>query len=59
MLINSSVVESIIKSTHIFDNIYIVSKPCVIKVLPKSDVAIIWINIWNSQSGTSTKMLIN
>ena len=59
MPINSSVVESIIKSTHIFDNVHIVSKPCIIKVSPKSDMAIIWINIWDSQSGTSTKMLIN
>ena len=57
--LNSSVVESIIKSTHIFENIYIASKLCIIKVLSKSDMFIIWIDIWNSQSGMSTKTLIN
>jgi len=39
--IDLSVVESIIKSTHIFDNIHIVSKLHIIKVLPKSDMAIV------------------
>ena len=38
--INLSVVEKIIKFTHIFDNICITSKPCIVKVSPKSDMAI-------------------
>ena len=58
-LINSSVVKSTIKSIYIFDNIYIVSKPHIIKVSPKSDMVIIWANIWNTQSGSSAKSLIN
>jgi len=36
-----------------------VSKPQVIKVSPKSDMAIIWIDIWNVQSSSNVKMLIN
>ena len=59
MHINLSVVETIIKTTYIFDNIYIILKSCIIKVSYKSDMAIIWINIWDSQSSTSTKTLIN
>jgi len=35
---DSSVIKNIIKSTYI-------SKPQVCKVLPKSDIAVIWINI--------------
>ena len=31
----------------------------VIKVLPKSDISIIWIDIWNIQSGSKAKSLIN
>ena len=31
----------------------------VIKELPKSDMSIIWIDIWNVQSGSRTKSLIN
>jgi len=45
MPINLSVVKSIIKSTHIFNNIYIVSKLCIIKVLPTLDMTIVWIDI--------------
>ena len=35
------------------------SKPRVIKVSPKSDIAIVWINIWDVQSGVNAIMLIN
>ena len=51
--------EIIIKFTHIFNNIYITSKLYVIKVSPKSDIAIIWVNIWDFQSGISARTLIN
>jgi len=45
--INSSVVKTIIKLTHIFNEIKVASKPHVVKVSSKSDIAIIWIDIWN------------
>ena len=38
-------IELVIKSTHIFDNICITSKLHVIKVLLKSNIAIVWIDI--------------
>ena len=38
--INLSIVETIIKSTYIFDNICIISKSYVVKVSFKSDMAI-------------------
>jgi len=38
-------VEGIIKQNQIFDNVVLASKPCVIKVSPKFDMSIIWINI--------------
>jgi len=53
------VVESIIKNNHIFNNITIMSRPRVIKVLPRSDIAIIWLDIWNTQSSNRVKGLIN
>ena len=40
-----SKVESIIKQNQIFDNVVLMSKLCVIKVSPKSDMSIIWIDI--------------
>ena len=41
----SSDIETIIKQNQIFNNITLTSKPWVIKVLPKSDMSIIWIDI--------------
>ena len=52
-------IETILKQNHIFDNISLVSKPRVIKVSLKSDMAIVWLDIWDVQSGYNVKMLIN
>ena len=52
-------IETILKQNHIFDNISLASKPRVIKVSPKSDMSIIWLDIWDVQSGSNVKMLIN
>ena len=52
-------IKLILKQNHIFDNISLMSKSRVIKVSPKSDMTIVWIDIWNVQSGTNAKMLIN
>ena len=38
-------IEDVLKNNYIFNNIVLTSKPRVIKVPPKSDMAIIWINI--------------
>ena len=52
-------VEDIIKQNQIFDNIVLVLKLRVIKILPKSDMLIIWIDIWDVQSSSKAKSLIN
>ena len=57
--LTSSNIEAILKQNQIFNNISLASKPQVIKVSPKSDISIIWIDIWNIQSGMNTKMFIN
>ena len=57
--LTSSDVETILKQNHIFDNISLASRPRVIKASPKSDMAIVWIDVWNVQSGKNAKMLIN
>ena len=58
-IITSELIEKVIKETHIFNDIILVLKPYIIKVSPKSDIAVIWINIWDSQSGAKAKMIIN
>ena len=57
--LNISNVESALKQNHIFNDIKLASKPRVIKVLPKSDMLIVWIDIWDFQSGKKAKCLIN
>ena len=52
-------IKTIIKQNQIFDNTILTSKPHVIKVLPKSNMSIIWIDIWDIQSRSKTKSLIN
>ena len=57
--LTSNDIETILKQNHIFDNISLASKPRVIKVSLKSDMAIVWLDIWDTQSGYNAKMLIN
>ena len=59
ILITADVVERILQSTHIFNDIVLVSWPRVIKASLKSDMAIIWVNIWDTLSGSKAKCLIN
>jgi len=57
--IDTSYMENIIKTTYIFDNVQIVSKPRMVKVSLRSDMAIVWIDIWDIQSSNLVKTLIN
>ena len=52
-------IENVLKNNHLFNNIVLASKPHVIKVSPKSNMAIVWINIWDTQNGSNTKKVIN
>ena len=57
--ITSDIIERVIKSSHIFDDIVLTSQPQVIKASPKCDMTVIWIDIWDFQNGTKVKLLIN
>ena len=57
--LSSSDAKDIIKQNQIFDNVTLASKPWMIKVSPKSDMAIVWIDIWDAQSSVKAKGLIN
>jgi len=52
-------VEKILENNHIFNDIVLMSKPRIIKVSPKLDMSIIWIDIWDMQNGSKAKMIIN
>ena len=57
--ISSNIIENVLQSTYIFNDVVLTLKPKVIKVSPKLDIAAIWINIWDAQSGFKAKSLIN
>ena len=59
VLITSEVIEEVIKNIYIFNNIVLASCSHIIKASPKSDMAVIWVNIWGLQSSTKAKGLIN
>ena len=59
LYITSNVIENIIKNTHIFNNTVLVYHLCIIKRFLKSDMTVIWVDIWNSQNSTKVKYLIN
>ena len=48
--INSSVTETILKNNHIF---------YIIKISSKLNITIVWLDIWNVQSSSKAKGLIN
>jgi len=47
------------KHIDLFEDISLVTKPQIIKASPKSDMAIIWFDIWDTQNGSKVKLLIN
>jgi len=47
------------KQLEIFEPVNLAAQPRVIKASPKSDIAIIWFDIWDSQNGSKAKLLIN
>ena len=57
--ITSDNIKSIIKANYIFNNLIFMSKSKIIKASPKSDIAVIWIDFWNTQSSKNGKILTN
>ena len=52
-------VENILSNTHLFNNVTLLSRPRIIRASKNSDMAVIWVNIWDSQNSTKAKTLIN
>jgi len=59
MQILSDEIKKILKNNHIFNGIVLAFKPRIIKVSPKSDMAIVWIDIWDMQNSSNAKTIIN
>jgi len=57
--ITSENITDFMKHINLFENVSLATKPCIIKASPKSDMAIIWFDIWDTQNGSKAKLLIN
>ena len=57
--ITSEIIERVIKTTYIFNDIILVSHLHINKISLKSDMVMIWVDIWDSQNSTKAKCLIN
>ena len=55
--INSDFIELVIKSSHIFNDLSLTSKPRIIKALYKSDITVVWIDIWDTQRDKNAKII--
>ena len=53
------VIEGILKDSYLFENVVLASKPQVIKVFPKSNIAVVQVDLWDSQSSSLVKNIIN
>jgi len=59
LFITTNIIERVLQITYISNDIVLTSHSYIIKVSFKSNIAIIQINIWNSQSSSYTKILVN
>jgi len=57
--IKSTEVKNILTKTHLFNNITLSSRPCVIRASKNSDMVVIWVDIWDSQNGIKAKTILN
>ena len=44
-VITPDFIKRVLKETHLFKDVVLASKPCVIKASPKSDMVVIWVDI--------------
>jgi len=47
-IITPDFIEGILKETHLFKDVSLASKPQIIKASPKSDMVVVWVDIWDS-----------
>jgi len=57
--LTSDDITTTMKQLELFKPVNLTAKPRVIKASPKSDMAIIWFDIWDSQNSSKAKLLIN
>ena len=44
-VITPGFIKGVLKDIHLFKDVMLASKPCVIKASPKSDMMVVWVDI--------------
>lgn len=57
--ITSELIEEVIKEFYIFNDIVLILRSQFMKTSPKYDMAVVWVDIWDSQNGSKVKSIIN
>ena len=52
-------IKDVLKELYLFKDVMLASKLHVIKASPKSNIEVVWVDIWDSQSSSSVKNIIN
>ena len=55
----SEIIEGVFKELHLFKGVVLVSKLYIIKTSLKFNMVVVWLDIWDSQSGSVVKNIIN
>ena len=58
-VMSPDIIKGVLKNSHLFKDATLTSKPCIIKASPKLDKAVVWVDIWDYQSGSCVKNIIN
>ena len=58
-VITFNIIKGILKKLYLFKDIILVSKLYIIKASSKSDMAVVWVDIWDSQSSFIAKNIVN
>ena len=58
-VITPDYIKGVLKETHLFKDVVLASKLYVIKASPKSNMMVVWVDIWDSQSSSLAKNIIN
>ena len=58
-IITPNIIKDILKELYLFKDVTLASKLYIIKVSPKSNIAVVWIDIWDFQSSSTAKNIVN
>ena len=58
-VMTSDIIKGVLKDSYLFKDAILASKSCIIKASPKSDKVVVWVDIWDSQSSSCAKNIIN